>query len=288
MVIENQSSDESSFEFTTQSNHVPFLILKSSEEKPEFPLIDSQLASSLKSSGVHVIGTDQLSVDNDSSILENHQTLLREGIWVIENLDLSKISKGQYGYTIAPLKVSVKDGAPVRVFLTDQYRNWYSEPGADPREIHSKSISIKNLMAEAEEFVKRAGLNSYDPFKLNIIANLWLAADESDDQILECLHILNESMTNNGGLISVERGATPQSKDHLTTWAFHCEWRLSWNSKEGVTVTLTTPGQDYQPQFQINGTSSHYRKILLDINDRKALENSLINCALVETYQRVW
>ena len=281
-VIETQSLDESFFKFTTQSSHITFLIIKSSKETPKFPLIDSQLASKLKSSGVHVIGTDQLSVDNDSSILENHQTLLREGIWVIENLDLSKISKGQYGYTMAPLKVSVRDGAPVRGFLTDQYRNWDSKP----REIHSKSVSIKNRMAEAEEFVKRAGLNSYDPFKLNIIANLWLAADESDDQILECLHILNETITNNVGLISVERGSTPQSKDHLNTWDFHCEWRLSWNSKVGVTVTLTTPDQDYQPQFQIAGTSSNYRKILLDINDRNALEISLINCVLVETYQR--
>ena len=104
MVIENQSLDETYFKLNTKINQVAFLIIKSSEKESTLPLINNQLASDLKSSGVCLIGTDRLSVDNDSLSLTNHQNLLREDIWIIENLDLSKISEGVYGYIIAPLK----------------------------------------------------------------------------------------------------------------------------------------------------------------------------------------
>ena len=280
MVIENQSLDETYSKLNTKINQVAFLIIKSSEKESTLPLINNQLASDLKSSGVCLIGTDRLSVDNDSLSLANHQNLLREDIWIIENLDLSKISEGVYGYIIAPLKVSVRDGAPVRAFLTDA--NCDCRP--ELVDIKGKAKLINSRMSEAEQFVNRAGIDPYDSFKLNIIAHLWLAADEKDDKILECLQNLNESITNNTGSITVERGATPQRKGHVSDWGFHCQWQLSWDDEKSVVVNLITLDESYQPHFEIVGTNSKYQKILLDINDVNTLELSLINCTLVETY----
>ena len=278
-VIESQSLDESISKLIVYSEDIKFLIIKSSEKESIFPSITDQLAFNLKSSGIHIIGTDRLSIDDGSSGLVNHQTLLNKGVWIIENLDLSKVSRGPYRYTIAPLKISVRDGAPVRVFLSDDYKDLDFAAG----DIVTKAQMIKSHMAEAEKFVQRAGIKPVDSLDLLTIANLWLESDEHDNDILDSLRKLNQSMIENRGLISVERGATPlEQYQQSHNWDFHCEWSLSWANVKGVTITLTTPNREYQPQFKISGTNSRYVSNLFDIYNRKKLGVLLINCVIME------
>ena len=64
------------------------------------------------------IGIDGPSVGPfHEGIVETHQHLLGAGIWVIEGLDLSRVSAGSYDLVCLPLKVVGADGAPARVVL---------------------------------------------------------------------------------------------------------------------------------------------------------------------------
>jgi arylformamidase len=64
------------------------------------------------------IGIDGPSVGPfHEGIVETHQHLLGAGIWVIEGLDLSKVSPGAYDLVCLPLRVVGADGAPARVVL---------------------------------------------------------------------------------------------------------------------------------------------------------------------------
>lgn len=48
---------------------------------------------------------------------EVHRVLLGAGIWVIEGLDLSRVSAGRYRMVCLPLRIVGADGAPARVLL---------------------------------------------------------------------------------------------------------------------------------------------------------------------------
>ncbi|MFC1979915.1 hypothetical protein ACFLVS_03515 [Chloroflexota bacterium] len=65
-----------------------------------------------------MVGTDYLSVGgfkrNGAKI---HRTLLENGVWIIEGLDLSGVSPGEYDLICLPLKLNQGDGAPARAIL---------------------------------------------------------------------------------------------------------------------------------------------------------------------------
>ncbi len=69
--------------------------------------------------GVKMVGVDCLSVGGyghpDSKAV--HRALLSKGIWIIEGLDLTKISSGSYDMLCLPLKIYQGDAAPVKVLL---------------------------------------------------------------------------------------------------------------------------------------------------------------------------
>lgn len=68
---------------------------------------------------IKLVGIDGLSIDKfGEKAHPAHIQLLRAGIIIIEGLDLSAVSPGDYDLICAPLKVAGGDGAPVRVFLT--------------------------------------------------------------------------------------------------------------------------------------------------------------------------
>ncbi len=67
---------------------------------------------------VQTVGIDYLSVGGfkkDST--ETHEALLKAGIWIIEGLDLSKVTAGNYDLICLPLKVLGGDGAPARAIV---------------------------------------------------------------------------------------------------------------------------------------------------------------------------
>jgi arylformamidase len=83
-----------------------------------FVYVSAGAAAHLAARGVRVVGVDYLSVGGfKSDGVETHTALLEAGIWVIEGLDLSRVSAGEYELICLPLKILRSDGAPARAIL---------------------------------------------------------------------------------------------------------------------------------------------------------------------------
>ena len=84
----------------------------------DFVYVSAGAAAHLAALGVRVVGVDYLSVGGfKSDGVETHTALLEAGIWVIEGLDLSRVSAGEYELICLPLKILRSDGAPARAIL---------------------------------------------------------------------------------------------------------------------------------------------------------------------------
>ncbi len=95
----------------------------SSEKDPsifhtEFVYPSPELADFLGSKGVVLYGTDTPSMDaSDSKLLPGHHAMLRNGIAILEGLNLSGVADGMYELSALPLKIHAGDGSPVRAVL---------------------------------------------------------------------------------------------------------------------------------------------------------------------------
>lgn len=73
---------------------------------------------------VRMVGIDCLSVGGygqpDGKVV--HKALLGQGIWIVEGLDLTRISPGRYDMLCLPLRVYQGDAAPARVLLRSRRR----------------------------------------------------------------------------------------------------------------------------------------------------------------------
>lgn len=67
--------------------------------------------------GVKLVGVDYLSVAPYKQGTPTHQILLKPGVIIIEGLNLSRVSPGEYDLYCLPLKLVGSDGAPARVIL---------------------------------------------------------------------------------------------------------------------------------------------------------------------------
>ena len=77
-----------------------------------------ELADYLGNLGVVLYGTDAPSMDAiDSKELPGHKALLRNGVAILEGLDLSRAPDGRYELAALPLKIVGGDGSPVRAAL---------------------------------------------------------------------------------------------------------------------------------------------------------------------------
>ncbi len=74
--------------------------------------------------GIKLIGTDADSVGRAGDQTEPHRAFLRNGVAILEGLDLSKVAPGNYFLMAAPVKMGAVDGAPVRAVLVDDYILW--------------------------------------------------------------------------------------------------------------------------------------------------------------------
>lgn len=98
------------------------LIIKT--RKSDSPWVDNGASISenaarwIVAHGIKLVGIDQLSVDppGDES-LAVHRTLLRHDVIVVEGLDLSGVTSGEYGFICLPMKIQGCDGAPARAVL---------------------------------------------------------------------------------------------------------------------------------------------------------------------------
>ena len=83
----------------------------------DFVDISPDAARFLADAGLSLIGLDYLSVRAPSSPTGTHQILLGAGIWLLEGLNLSGVSAGNYDLICLPLRIVRTDGSPVRAVL---------------------------------------------------------------------------------------------------------------------------------------------------------------------------
>jgi len=84
----------------------------------DFVFISDTAADFLVDRGVRLIGVDYLSIGSykhGGSYV--HKTLLSGGIWIIEGLNLSNVTPGNYDLICLPLSIVGGDGAPARAII---------------------------------------------------------------------------------------------------------------------------------------------------------------------------
>ena len=82
----------------------------------DYVALDLSGAHFLVEAGVALVGVDYLSVgvfDGDGPA--THRALMQAGIWIVEGLDLSRVTGGRYDLVCLPLRLQGADGAPARV-----------------------------------------------------------------------------------------------------------------------------------------------------------------------------
>ena len=77
--------------------------------------LDESGARWLASRGIRLVGFDYLSVQAFDASDETHRILLREGVVLVEGLDLSLVETGWYDLVCLPLLARGLEGAPARV-----------------------------------------------------------------------------------------------------------------------------------------------------------------------------
>lgn len=82
-----------------------------------FPALSSDAAALLCREKVVCVGIDTPSVEPFAGDGSVHRLLLKEGIAIIELLDLSGVAEGEYWLTALPLSLTDLDGGPARVIL---------------------------------------------------------------------------------------------------------------------------------------------------------------------------
>ena len=83
----------------------------------DFVDISPDAARFLADARLSLIGLDYLSVRAPASPTGTHQILLGAGIWLLEGLNLSGVSAGNYDLICLPLRIVRTDGSPVRAVL---------------------------------------------------------------------------------------------------------------------------------------------------------------------------
>jgi arylformamidase len=74
--------------------------------------------------GIKLIGTDACSVGSAADERGPHTAFLSEGVAVLEGLDLSKVSPGEYFLFAPPIKIGGRDGAQTRAVLISDFIFW--------------------------------------------------------------------------------------------------------------------------------------------------------------------
>ncbi|HHT9109851.1 MAG TPA: cyclase family protein [Candidatus Brocadiaceae bacterium] len=82
----------------------------------DFVYITGEAARRLVDCGVRLVGIDYLSVDK-FLCTDTHHILLKNGVIILEGLDLRVVTAGEYELFALPLKIKGGDGSPARVIL---------------------------------------------------------------------------------------------------------------------------------------------------------------------------
>ena len=88
--------------------------------RTDYTYLSPQAAKRLVANGTQLVGIDYLSIEQfQSEGFETHQTLLSNGVVIIEGLDLREVTAGIYELICLPLRIAdgSGDGGPARVVL---------------------------------------------------------------------------------------------------------------------------------------------------------------------------
>ena len=84
----------------------------------EYHAIGPEAAKYIAGKRLLLVGVDYLSVGPFyEGNPQTHRALMGANVWIIEGVDLRKVSEGEYEMICLPLKLSGSDGSPVRVLL---------------------------------------------------------------------------------------------------------------------------------------------------------------------------
>jgi arylformamidase len=92
----------------------------SKEFRQDFVYLETDAAEMLVKRGVKLVGIDYLSIEMFNFVQPTtHWTLLGNNVVVVEGLDLSAVTPGDYELICLPLKIKDGDGGPARVVLRE-------------------------------------------------------------------------------------------------------------------------------------------------------------------------
>ncbi|MEI6577969.1 MAG: cyclase family protein [Eubacteriales bacterium] len=74
--------------------------------------------------GIRLIGTDANSIGYKDNQIKPHKAFLSKGVAILEGLDLSEVTPGNYYLIAPPVKLGGLEGAPVRALLATEYIFW--------------------------------------------------------------------------------------------------------------------------------------------------------------------
>src|SRR5262249_59046076 len=93
---------------------------ETNEFQKEFVYLETDAAEALVARGVKLVGIDSLSIEKFGfDKPTTHWTLLGNNVYIVEGLDLSEITPGDYELICLPLKIKDGDGGPARAVLRD-------------------------------------------------------------------------------------------------------------------------------------------------------------------------
>lgn len=81
-------------------------------------------ASEMAHMGYLLAGTDGMTFEPEGSDGRTHRMFMMDNVALLENLDLSKVSPGDYFLVAPPVKISGAEAAPVRALLISDYIFW--------------------------------------------------------------------------------------------------------------------------------------------------------------------
>jgi arylformamidase len=93
-------------------------LLSQKEFVPDYTYLAPDGAQYLVDKGVELVGIDYLSIEQfHSGHHKTHRTLLERSVVILEGLDLSVPTAGEYQLICLPLRIEGGDGAPARAVL---------------------------------------------------------------------------------------------------------------------------------------------------------------------------
>jgi arylformamidase len=92
--------------------------MKSRAFRRDFAYVAPDAAKRLADAGVKLVGIDYLSSEQFGAPAPlTHRTLLGAGIPIVEGLDLTNVSAGDYDLIVLPIKIAGHEGAPARAVM---------------------------------------------------------------------------------------------------------------------------------------------------------------------------